>query len=663
MDSVPSTDPEHRLSRRSLTRQRKSQSGLEPTADGHPIIHSRFFSSETGVGIGMRSASRRAHTAGALMPSRLGPHHLAEGCEFVFTRALMNCGLCGLNESELLRIKATWEDGASPSPHFGRCFNKRAVDGHRGSSSLTRQNLLCEETRLGECSSSITNMRFCATAPGSQPSPKRLIVQQPKDKGSSPSAPPEQCVEVWVVMQITNCTGHRGKREGNGSLSARHAEGGEGRTVQLSVSVHPTPWTSALQLSRASNCGDLIGARRGDGGITAALIQPHTGGVTFLCTRLRFASALHLVTVTGENTTHYYNQDGEEKCRLLKYSLSLLTSDGTKEQTQNAAQGEERRFHTGTVTRPHSARRNFRPHIWESNSTEQNGGPTPSVPNTAHQHANPPRFITCASPSGSLSSHRPVCLVGFGQGFLLTEEERRQGEGERRRLLSCLKKGEVHLPTRTFREQNTEFSRPNLNIKTLCPSDHRCEDSHRVERERLSSLASGRKSTGPSFRIKVGRRRRQRREGGDRGGKEETEEGKEETEEGKERKRVFALSGSREGGEREDGCSGSLGWGRRGLSRLAKLFLTTSGPTGRQAGRLPPQTSNASNAKSSNLRCLHVDLRGVHAAPPPGTPGHPHCNSQHAPPQPTDRTGDCQSPLTCDVLLRQEMGQHQTNHF
>ncbi|KAI4804232.1 hypothetical protein KUCAC02_025866, partial [Chaenocephalus aceratus] len=31
---------------------RKSQSGFEPTADGHPIIHSRFFSSETGVGIG-----------------------------------------------------------------------------------------------------------------------------------------------------------------------------------------------------------------------------------------------------------------------------------------------------------------------------------------------------------------------------------------------------------------------------------------------------------------------------------------------------------------------------------------------------------------------------------------------------------------------------------
>ena len=171
------------------------------------------------------------NSAGALMPSRLGPHHLAEGCEFVFTRALMNCGLCGLNESELLRIKATLEDGASPSPHFGRCFNKRAVDGHRGSSSLTRQNQLREETRLRECSSSIRNMQFCATAPGFQPSPKRLIVQQPKDKGSSPSALWEQCVEVWVVMQITNCTGHRGKREGNGSLSARHAEGGEGRTV------------------------------------------------------------------------------------------------------------------------------------------------------------------------------------------------------------------------------------------------------------------------------------------------------------------------------------------------------------------------------------------------------------------------------------------------
>lgn len=73
-------------------------------------------------------------------------------------------------------------------------------------------------------------MQFCATAPGFQPSLKRLIVQQPKDKGSSPSALWEQCVEVWVVMQITNCTGHRGKRERNGSLSARHAEWGEGRT-------------------------------------------------------------------------------------------------------------------------------------------------------------------------------------------------------------------------------------------------------------------------------------------------------------------------------------------------------------------------------------------------------------------------------------------------
>lgn len=35
-----------------------------------------------------------------------------------------------------------------------------------------------------------------------------------------------ECVEVWVVMQIANCAGHRGKSEGNGSLPARHAEGG-----------------------------------------------------------------------------------------------------------------------------------------------------------------------------------------------------------------------------------------------------------------------------------------------------------------------------------------------------------------------------------------------------------------------------------------------------
>lgn len=35
-----------------------------------------------------------------------------------------------------------------------------------------------------------------------------------------------ECVEVWVVMQIANCAGHRGKSEGNGSLPARRAEGG-----------------------------------------------------------------------------------------------------------------------------------------------------------------------------------------------------------------------------------------------------------------------------------------------------------------------------------------------------------------------------------------------------------------------------------------------------
>lgn len=46
----------------------------------------------------------------ALMPSRLGPHHLAEGCKFVFTQALMNCGLCGYDESTPLLSKGTWED-------------------------------------------------------------------------------------------------------------------------------------------------------------------------------------------------------------------------------------------------------------------------------------------------------------------------------------------------------------------------------------------------------------------------------------------------------------------------------------------------------------------------------------------------------------------------
>lgn len=43
----------------------------------------------------------------------VGPHHLAEGCEFVFTEALMNCGLCGLNESVPLLSKGTWEDNKS----------------------------------------------------------------------------------------------------------------------------------------------------------------------------------------------------------------------------------------------------------------------------------------------------------------------------------------------------------------------------------------------------------------------------------------------------------------------------------------------------------------------------------------------------------------------
>lgn len=107
-------------------------------------------------------------------------------------------------------------------------------------------NQLHEETRLREYSSSIKNTQFCATVPGFQPSLKRLIVQQPKDKGSSPSARREQCVEVWVVMQITNCTGHRGKREGNGSLSARHAEGGEGRT---GVSLPPFSFSLSLSFS------------------------------------------------------------------------------------------------------------------------------------------------------------------------------------------------------------------------------------------------------------------------------------------------------------------------------------------------------------------------------------------------------------------------------
>lgn len=87
------------------------------------------------------------HTAKASMPSRLGPHHLAEGCEFVFTQALMNCGLCGLNESALLLIKGTWEDNKEFTIHkllpfhsWGGCFNKRAVDGRCSGSISDRPN-------------------------------------------------------------------------------------------------------------------------------------------------------------------------------------------------------------------------------------------------------------------------------------------------------------------------------------------------------------------------------------------------------------------------------------------------------------------------------------------------------------------------------------------
>lgn len=49
----------HQLSPCLYYLQRKSQSGLEPTADGHPIIHLRFFSSETGVGIGSKTTALR----------------------------------------------------------------------------------------------------------------------------------------------------------------------------------------------------------------------------------------------------------------------------------------------------------------------------------------------------------------------------------------------------------------------------------------------------------------------------------------------------------------------------------------------------------------------------------------------------------------------------
>lgn len=58
-----------------------------------------------------------------------------------------------------------------------------------------------------------------------------------------------KCVEVWVVMQIANCAGHRGKSEGNGSLPARRAEGGTNWCEPpslLSLSLLLSPFHSTL---------------------------------------------------------------------------------------------------------------------------------------------------------------------------------------------------------------------------------------------------------------------------------------------------------------------------------------------------------------------------------------------------------------------------------
>lgn len=89
-------------------------------------------------------------------------------------------------------------------------------------------NQLQKETRVLEYLPSIKNTQFCATASGFQPGPKRLIVQQPKDKGVPPPPPPAlwgQCVEVWVVMQIANCTGHRGKERTKWQLLCKTRRG------------------------------------------------------------------------------------------------------------------------------------------------------------------------------------------------------------------------------------------------------------------------------------------------------------------------------------------------------------------------------------------------------------------------------------------------------
>lgn len=57
-----------------------------------------------------------------------------------------------------------------------------------------------------------------------------------------------ECVEVWVVMQIANCAGHRGKSEGNGSFPTRRAEGGRNWCEPPSL---PSP---SLSLSLPFSC-------------------------------------------------------------------------------------------------------------------------------------------------------------------------------------------------------------------------------------------------------------------------------------------------------------------------------------------------------------------------------------------------------------------------
>lgn len=136
------------------------------------------------------------------------------------------------------RIMRACSSQTSLLPLLRWCFNKRAVEHSWCSSSP----LACQISSIRkQDSGSIRHpSRTCTFVPQllalSQVQSDSLYSSQKTKAVPTPTPPPspqlwkKECVEVWVVMQIANCAGHRGKRERNGSVSARHAEGGEKRT-------------------------------------------------------------------------------------------------------------------------------------------------------------------------------------------------------------------------------------------------------------------------------------------------------------------------------------------------------------------------------------------------------------------------------------------------